>query len=674
MNKDNSEYKKTASEPKLSLLDIRDGISELDERLLDILAKRRKFSLAVAKAKQSINKPLRDQDRERELLESLIKEASVLGLDSRYITKVFTTIIEDSVRYQQEYLQSLITPDTKSSQKKSIAVLGGKGAYSYLAANKFFSSSENQYTACATFREIIDNVENGNAEYGVIPIENTTTGGITEVYDLLLQSKLSIIGEEKFRINHCLVARAGIQLTDIRSIVAHPQAGQQCSENVAKLLSAKIRLVESTAHALEIAADESIPDTAAISSEQAADLFGLKVLKKNLANQNKNYTRFLVLAKNAIKVSPSVQCKTTIALSTGQKPGSLAQVLTLFQSAQIPLSKLESRPIPEKAWEQMFYIDLEGNIGSPHVAATISSLTDICRYLRIFGSYPTDDISATQVSPGHLANASLARDNFSRLTSEVPNTLTTTKITDNNVINLDGNLIGDGQFVVIAQPSTIESQAQINRYAKHASESGINLLNVGPHGLSSVKTELSKSHRIELLHKACEFNNLSIISEIKNLEEIENSMQIAAALKVHSSCLLDYSLLETIGKLDVPILLCCDDQKSLKPLFKAAQFVRSQGNLQVVVCLSGLSSIQTGSKPQLDLHSIIEIKQHSQLSVIVDLTDYPASSEHITPLSLAVKAAGADGILINFGERQNEESDCLEFNQVTQLMSDLYPC
>jgi chorismate mutase / prephenate dehydratase len=372
------------------LLAIRERISDIDHSLIKLLASRRKLSIDIANVKQSINRPLRDQLREKQLLDSLVYQASLLDMDSNYVRKIFHIIIEDSVRYQQKLVQSKLAPQINDSTSKKVAVLGGLGAYSHLAAKQFFYSSDNQYDACDSFIEIIKKVENDHVEYGVIPIENTTSGGITEVYDLLLGSNLQIIGEEKLAIKHCLVAHQDAILKDIATIYAHPQAAKQCSEDLAPLTSTKVSLVESTAHALAKVATGTNNSTAAIASEQAAELFGLAVLQNNLANQKMNFTRFIVLAKQGIQVSPAVQCKTTIALSTGQQPGSLAKVLTLFENAKITLTKLESRPIPEKPWEQLFYIDFRGNLIEPNIAQAMDELSVYCNFLKIFGSFPCE--------------------------------------------------------------------------------------------------------------------------------------------------------------------------------------------------------------------------------------------------------------------------------------------
>ncbi len=377
-----------------TITDIRETITQIDNELLSLLAKRRQCSEAVAKQKQHINKPLRDHLRERELIERLVKKANQLNLNPHYVTRIFNTIIEDSVQFQQDYLQRCEHPELKTTEQKSLAVLGGKGAYSYLAAKQFFSHSGNDYVACSSFEQVLQKVEKGSVDYGVIPIENTTSGGITEVYDLLLDSNLNIVGDQKYAVTHCLVAAPGAKLEDITQIVAHPEASRQCNKNLKELTSANLCLVQSTAHALELVVNQTQSNVAAVASEAAAQLFSLDVLKFNIANQSENITRFLVLSRNPVKVSSLAECKTSIALSTGQKAGSLAEVLGLFHQANIPLTRLESRPIPNKPWEQMFYIDLLGNINDKNVEKTIQSLTKSCRFLRVLGSYQIETVSA----------------------------------------------------------------------------------------------------------------------------------------------------------------------------------------------------------------------------------------------------------------------------------------
>jgi chorismate mutase / prephenate dehydratase len=361
--------KKEGKLPPQPLSEIREKITALDAELLSLFSKRRALSYSVAQNKQSSKKPIRDQERERILLDSLVKQGSLLGLDTSYITHLFSIIIDDSVNQQQDFLQSSKSQEYDHSANETLAVLGGKGAYSHLAASKYFANYHNSYLSCDTFEKVLKSVSDGKAKYGVIPIENTISGGITEVYDLLLDSNLTIVGEEKYTIQHCLVAIQGTQLHDIKKILGHPQASRQCNKGLSTLIDADINLVSSSA--------------------EAAELFGLEVLLDGIANQANNITRFLIVALESQKISDQFTSKTSIALSTGQKAGSLAEVLLVFRDADIPLSNLESRPIPNKPWEQMFYLDIEANLANQSVQLVLEKVSNLCRFLKVLGCYST---------------------------------------------------------------------------------------------------------------------------------------------------------------------------------------------------------------------------------------------------------------------------------------------
>jgi len=374
----------------MTLAELRTAITQLDQQLLQLLADRRSLSRAVAGNKLQQNKALRDWQREQELLAVLIQKAQTAGLDADYISRVYHTIIEDSLAVQRKFLQSQSLEPSAQTPENCVAVLGGRGSYSYLAANKYFIDQKNDYQGFATFAEVFSSVEQGNADFGVIPIENTTSGGITEVFDLLLNSSLSIVGEEKYPINHCLVAAQSTQLADIKQILAHPEANRQCSNNSQKLLSASVKLVSSTAEAVKQVAEDLSGTLAAIASEQAAHQFGLKILQSNIADLTENTTRFLVVATSAQPVSKLLAAKTSIALSTGQRPGSLAEILLIFKDAELPLTRLESRPIAGKPWEQMFYIDIQGNLADNKLTNALAQISQLCHFFKVLGCYPTD--------------------------------------------------------------------------------------------------------------------------------------------------------------------------------------------------------------------------------------------------------------------------------------------
>jgi len=676
------------------IVNVRAEISQLDAELLKLLSKRRGFAKIVALEKQQKNTPLRDQQRERVLLESLIEKASHSGLDSHYVTSLFNTIIEDSIQFQQNYLQLKNAPKDKSNENKSLAVLGGKGAYSYLAAKKYFSASNNTYLACSSFKKILRSVQQGKADYGVIPIENTTSGAITEVYDLLLDSNLVIVGEEKFPINHCLIAKRGSRLSDITQILAHTEASRQCNKNLRKHISTDISLVPSTAHALDAVAKHTENNIAAIASEQAAELFDLQVLLHNIANQSDNTTRFLVLAKEPVKVSLSVQCKTSIALSTGQEPGSLADVLGLFRSAEIPLSRLESRPIPNKPWQQMFYIDFQGNIDDVRVEKTLKSLSKLCSFLTILGSYQTDDITATQVPPKSLAKVKLAAMELqsggsteNKPTQQPEKSNARTKSyhlasrqhkQQDTIIRVKNTVIGGDNFTVIAGPCAVESEQQILSCAKHANESGVAILRGGcfkprtsPYSFQGLGYQ-----GLDYLQTAGDKFGLPTITEVMNTDDIKQIAKQADILQIGARNMQNFSLLKAVGQINMPVMLKRGMMATIEELLNAAEYILQQGNLQVFLCERGIRTFETATRNTLDLSAVPLLKQMTHLPIIVDPSHAAGKRDLVTPLAKAAKAVGAHGVMVEFHpnpeEALSDGEQALRYPQFTQMMKELY--
>ena len=212
------------------LLALRDKISTLDEKLLALLAERRGLAVEVGKAKLLSHRPVRDIDRERDLLDRLIQLGKAHHLDAHYITRLFQLIIEDSVLTQQALLQQHLNKINPHSAR--VAFLGPKGSYSHLAARQYAARHFEQFieSGCAKFADIFNQVETGQADYAVVPIENTSSGGINDVYDLLQHTSLSIVGEMTITIDHCVLVSGTTDLETIETVYSHPQPFQQCSK------------------------------------------------------------------------------------------------------------------------------------------------------------------------------------------------------------------------------------------------------------------------------------------------------------------------------------------------------------------------------------------------------------------------------------------------------------
>ncbi|HEM6612421.1 TPA: bifunctional chorismate mutase/prephenate dehydratase [Yersinia enterocolitica] len=374
------------------LLVLRERISALDLKLLALLAERRELAVDVAKAKQLHHHPIRDKERERDLLDALITAAKPYDLDGFYITRLFQLIIEDSVLTQQALLQHQLNQTAQHSAR--IAFLGPKGSYSHLAARQYAARHFEQLIECGCqkFQDIFTQVETGQADYAVLPIENTSSGSINDVYDLLQHTSLSIVGEITNPIDHCVLVATDTDLSQIKTVYSHPQPFQQCSQFINRFPHWKIEYCESTAAAMEKVAQLNSPEAAALGSEAGGALYNLQVLEHKLANQQQNITRFIILARKAIDVSDQIPAKTTLIMATGQQSGALVEALLVLRDHGIIMTKLESRPINGNPWEEMFYIDVQANLRSESMQKALADLTPITRSLKVLGCYPSENV------------------------------------------------------------------------------------------------------------------------------------------------------------------------------------------------------------------------------------------------------------------------------------------
>lgn len=374
------------------LLVLREKISSLDEKLLALLAERRELAVEVGKAKLLSHRPVRDIDRERDLLDRLITLGKAHHLDAHYITRLFQLIIEDSVLTQQALLQQHLNKINPHSAR--VAFLGPKGSYSHLAARQYAARHFEQFieSGCAKFADIFNQVETGQADYAVVPIENTSSGAINDVYDLLQHTTLSIVGEMTIAIDHCVLVSGTTDLNTIETVYSHPQPFQQCSKFLSRHPHWKIEYTESTSAAMEKVAQANSPHVAALGSEAGGVLHGLQVLERIEANQTQNITRFVVLARKAINVSDQVPAKTTLLMATGQQAGALVEALLVLRNHNLIMTRLESRPIHGNPWEEMFYLDIQANLELPEMQKALKELGEITRSMKVLGCYPSENV------------------------------------------------------------------------------------------------------------------------------------------------------------------------------------------------------------------------------------------------------------------------------------------
>ncbi|TCP97620.1 chorismate mutase [Cricetibacter osteomyelitidis] len=376
----------------LDLSEIRQQITQIDRSLLKLLSERHRLAFDVVRSKEITQKPLRDTEREQQLLQELVQfaENENYQLESQYITNIFQKIIEDSVLTQQVYLQKKL--NEQREQNIHIAFLGKRGSYSHLAARSYATRYQEQMIelSCESFNQVFDKVVSGEADYGILPLENTTSGSINEVYDLLQHTELALVGELAYPIKHCILVSEQDDLSKIDTLYSHPQVIQQCSRFIQTLNRVHIEYCESSSHAMQLVASLNRPNIAALGNEDGGNLYGLHVLKTDIANQVNNITRFIIVAKKAVTVSPQIPTKTLLLMKTGQKAGSLVDALLVFKKHEINITKLESRPIYGEPWQEMFYLEIEANINHPDTKHALEELQEYCRYLKVLGCYPSE--------------------------------------------------------------------------------------------------------------------------------------------------------------------------------------------------------------------------------------------------------------------------------------------
>ena len=265
-----------------------------------------------------------------------------------------------------------------------VAYLGPKATFTHLASLRQFGTSAT-YVPVNSIKEVFQEVERGRAEYGVVPIENSTEGVVNHTLDLFVDSPLKIVGEVLQEVSHHLMNRSG-KMEDVKTVYSHPHAIAQCRVWLDNHLSnVTVRELSSTARAAEVCLED--PTAAAIASELAEQLYGLKVLRRRIEDNVNNFTRFLVISRKGL--GRTGRDKTSVLFTVPDRVGALYDILQPFSSRKINLTKIESRPSKKKAWEYIFFVDMQGHMEDEQVRAVLSDLKKQCLFLKVLGSYPS---------------------------------------------------------------------------------------------------------------------------------------------------------------------------------------------------------------------------------------------------------------------------------------------
>ena len=376
----------------MELTELRESIDRIDADLVRLFTERMALSGQVAEYKKEHNLPALDASRERQKLSAVRAAAGEQFAQSASV--LYGTIFDLSRAYQDGLLlgpspiagkieKALETTPKLFPQSALVACQGVEGAYSQIAAEKLFAMPDIMY--CNHFKAVFSAIESGLCQYGVLPLENSTAGSVTSIYDLMMEHNFSIVRSVRLKVDHNLLAKKGTKLADIREIYSHEQAINQCQEFLKTLPGVKVTVCENTAVAAKLVAESDRADVAALSSRSCAELYGLSTLASGVQDQGNNYTRFICIAKN-LEIYPGAD-RTSIMLTVPHKPGSLYRVLARINALGLNLNKLESRPIPDRDFEFMFYFDLNVSVYSPQLLQLLGELDDACEQFHYLGSY-----------------------------------------------------------------------------------------------------------------------------------------------------------------------------------------------------------------------------------------------------------------------------------------------
>jgi chorismate mutase / prephenate dehydratase len=649
---------------------LRQDLNEVDAGIVRLIAERHDIIDAIGAAKQGATTGIQDSDRERQVLDGVAAAAADLGISGSLVRRIFRELINDSVAQQARLLNG------DAGGRVRVAFQGVAHAYSDAAAQKYLAGRglDGDLTGYRSFREAAGAVLAGDADLAVLPIENTTAGSINEVYSLLREQELYIVGEETWKVEHCLAAIGPVPLSALTKVLSHPQGLEQCGQFLQTIPNAVPTTYFDTAEALRTVSELGDPTVAAIGSVDAAQAYGLEVLRHNISDQADNFTRFVVLSAAPAPVDVRIPSKTSLILVTRHEEGALLRCLEVLAGSGHSMTKLESRPRTGRPWEYLFFVDIEGNVDDPRTAAALDELRAAALFVKVLGSYPAKALRApvrTGALAGQAAAASVTEPAAAEPDTEAaPADLLEAvagapkpkpagrsrqyKLVDraaraeDTVIGVGDLLIGGDGFVVMAGPCSVESAEQISTTARIVAEQGAHILRGGvfkprtsPYAFQGLGWE-----GLDLLVAAGREAGLPVVTEVMAVNQVQRMAAAADILQVGARNMQNFDLLRELGKVDRPVLLKRGLSSTIEEWLAAAEYVVAQGNAQVILCERGIRTFENATRNTLDLSAVVVVRERTHLPVIVDPSHGTGSRPYVAPMAWAARAAGAHGLLI----------------------------
>ena len=374
----------------MDLGQLREGLDEIDAQIVELYEKRMELCSQVAEYKAETGKKVFDRVREQEKL-SKVRSLAHNEFNQMGVTELFEQIMSMSRKLQYQMLAKsgsqgrlpFIEVDKLDTQKSRVVFQGAEGAYSQAAMLRYFGKQVNSFHV-DTFRDAMSAIDEGSADFAVLPIENSTAGIVSDIYDLLVEFENYIVGEQIIRIEHCLLGVPGARIEDIRTVYSHPQSLMQSAKYLADYPWQQISMQNNAFAAQKVSAEKD-PTQAAIASELAGSIYGLDILQKGVNDAGENSTRFIIVTNQ--KVFQKDASKISICFEVPHESGSLYHMLSHFIYNNLNMTRIESRPIADRNWEYRFFVDFEGNLADSAVKNALRGLRDEARNMKILGNY-----------------------------------------------------------------------------------------------------------------------------------------------------------------------------------------------------------------------------------------------------------------------------------------------
>ena len=376
----------------MNIDEYRNRIDRIDKQLVTLFCERMDTASDIAAWKKEQKRPVFDPERERQ---KLLEVASSVPEELReYTASLYSLLFELSRSYQNRLLgtASELTAQIQGAidetpalfpSDASVACQGVAGAYSQIACDRLFKRPAVLYLS--SFDAVFSAIESGLCRYGVVPLENSTAGSVNAVYDLMMNHNFRIVRSVRIKVDHCLLVNSGTRREEIREIYSHQQAISQCEKYLQSFPNARVIPCENTAVAAKMVAEAGRRDAAALSSHACGKIYGLSCLESSVQDMDNNFTRFICISKK-LEIYPGAD-RTSLMAVLPHEPGSLYKLLSRFYALGLNLNKLESRPLPNRNFEFMFYFDLETSVYSPQFLQLMGEMPTLCEEFSYLGSY-----------------------------------------------------------------------------------------------------------------------------------------------------------------------------------------------------------------------------------------------------------------------------------------------